>query len=114
MTPHGENLSFGLRLRQPVTCRSKGWNSLRTVSRRFLSPALFLAGMFAGSAFALPALAQRHPQTNMTAALAALNSAYGYLQAADPDKGGYRIKAMSDVQDAIANVKAGIRYASRH
>ena len=83
-------------------------------SRRFLSPALFVAGLIAGSALTLPAAAQRHPQPNMANALAALNSALNWLQTATPDKGGYRVKAMSDIQDAIVNVRRGIRYANTH
>jgi hypothetical protein len=89
---------------------------MRAVSRRFLSPALFLAGMIAGTAITLPAAAQMGlaGQPRMAAALNHLNAAYAQLQAASPDKGGYRMKAMSDVQDAIANVRKGVRWASRH
>jgi len=86
---------------------------MRAVSRRFLSPALFLAGMIAGTAITLPAAAQMG-QPRMQAALGHLNAAYAELQAASPDKGGYRLKAMSDVQDAIANVRRGVRWANRH
>lgn len=89
---------------------------MRAVSRRFLSPALFLAGMIAGSAISLPAAAQMMMgnQPRMQSALRNLNAAYADLQAASPDKGGFRVRAMNDVQDAISNVKRGMRYANHH
>jgi hypothetical protein len=83
---------------------------MRNASRRFMLPALFLAGVLTGSAITLPAIAYYQP--NMRAALTNLNSAYNQLSTADADKGGYRVRAMNDVTDAIRNVKLGIRYAN--
>ncbi len=53
-------------------------------------------------------------QPHMTAALAALGTAYSELNSAAHDKGGFRVKAMADVQTAMANVTAGINYANTH
>jgi hypothetical protein len=83
---------------------------MRNASRRFMLPALFLGGMLAGSAITVPAVAYYQPR--MQAALGNLNSAYANPQAADADKGGYRVRAMNDVRDAISNVHAGIRHAN--
>ena len=47
-------------------------------------------------------------QPHMQAALAALENARGDLKAAIPDKGGHRVKAIALVDDAIAEVRAGI------
>jgi len=88
---------------------------MRLLSRRLLSPALFLAGLVAGSALSLPALAQNFAgQPRMASALRNLNAAYADLQAASPDKGGYRVRAMNDIQDAISNVRKGVRWANNH
>jgi hypothetical protein len=87
------------------------------VTRRFLSPALFLAGLIAGSAISLPAAAQMMGpgnQPRMQSALRHLQAAYDDLQAARPDKGGFRVKAMNDIQDAMANVRHGVRWANNH
>ncbi len=54
----------------------------------------------AGTAFAV--------QGHMVNARAALNRAYNQLDMAAADKAGHRAKAMSLVQDAIAEVNAGI------
>jgi hypothetical protein len=85
---------------------------MRNASRRFMLPALFLGGVLTGSAITLPAIAYYQP--NMQTALGHLNIAYNSLYTADPDKGGYRVRAMNDVTDAIKNVKLGIRYANHH
>ena len=50
-------------------------------------------------------------QPHMTAALAALKTARAELQLAAADKGGHRVKAVNLVNDAIAEVNAGIAYA---
>ena len=47
-------------------------------------------------------------QPRMQAALAALENAKADLDAAIPDKGGHRVKAIALVNDAIAEVRAGI------
>ncbi|MES1151386.1 MAG: hypothetical protein ABUL54_05785 [Dongia sp.] len=47
-------------------------------------------------------------QPHMQAALRALRNADGELNAALPDKGGHRVKAIGLVNDAIAETEAGI------
>ncbi len=54
-------------------------------------------------------------QPHMAAALDELRSARAELQAALPDKGGHRVRAIELVDDAIGQVRRGIDYsASRH
>lgn len=48
-------------------------------------------------------------QPHMEAAMHALQNAMEQLNAAEPDKAGHRVKAMSLVHDAIEEVRAGIR-----
>ena len=53
-------------------------------------------------------------QPHMDAALSALQTARSELNAAIADKGGHRVKALADIDDAIHEVKAGIEYAKTH
>lgn len=53
-------------------------------------------------------------QPNMEAALASLQQARASLEKATADKGGHRVKALKAVDEAIAQVKAGIAYAKKH
>ena len=53
-------------------------------------------------------------QPRMVAALASLQVAKTNLQNANPDKGGFRVKAIQTVNDAIDNVKKGIEYDNTH
>jgi len=53
-------------------------------------------------------------QPNMDAALAALTQAKESLLKATADKGGHRAKAIKAVDQAIAEVQAGIAYAKKH
>jgi hypothetical protein len=53
-------------------------------------------------------------QPFMRAARADLQTAKNQLQQATPDKGGHRVKAMSLVNQAIAQVNAGIAFDRRH
>jgi hypothetical protein len=85
---------------------------MQNVSRRLVGPALFVAGVALGTVVNATALAA--PQPYMQGALQNLNAAYTNLQNASADKGGYRAKAMDDIQDAIRNVRLGIRWANRH
>ena len=62
----------------------------------------FLAGCATGSG-----------QPHMQAALDHLRSARSELNSAMADKGGHRVRALSIVDDAIAEVQAGIDYARR-
>lgn len=77
----------------------------RTFAALFLA-AVMAAGIFAGHAFA----AQNH----MIAAINHLRNARAELQAALADKGGHRERAIGLVNDAIAEVQAGIDYARTH
>ena len=56
----------------------------------------------------------RADQPFMQSARADLQTAKKELQAATPDKGGHRVKALELVNSAIAEVNAGIAYARRH
>jgi hypothetical protein len=50
----------------------------------------------------------------MNEALDQLRAARSELDAANADKGGHRVKAVSLVDEAIAEVEAGIEYARSH
>jgi hypothetical protein len=66
--------------------------------------AFFFAAVGAGTVLAAE-------QMHMQKALNSLQTALSELNAAQPDKGGHRNKAISDVQDAISQTKAGIQAA---
>lgn len=53
-------------------------------------------------------------QPNMEAARANLQTAKSELQKATPDKGGHRVNAIGLVNNAIAEVNAGIAFDRRH
>jgi len=53
-------------------------------------------------------------QPAMTAAIEHLREAKRNLETATADKGGHRIKALERVNQAIAEVEAGMRYDDRH
>ena len=72
------------------------------------APAVGLAAVLGGSTEA------RADQPHMEAALSALKSARGELDAATPDKGGHRGAALRLVKQAIAEVERGIGFARRH
>lgn len=55
---------------------------------------------------------ERHP--HMQAALQHLEEAKRELQAAEHDKGGHRAKALQLTDQAINQVKAGMRYDTTH
>jgi hypothetical protein len=78
----------------------------RTVVLALLCAAFLFGGFLVGRASAA--------QPHMRAALDHLQSAKTELQAADADKGGHRVKAIALVNDAIAEVQAGIDYAKTH
>lgn len=65
--------------------------------------AMLVTGVFIGQAMA--------EQTHMQNALGALKSARAELNAATPDKGGHRVKAMGLVDEAIGQVQAGMMAA---
>lgn len=74
---------------------------------RTVLAALMLLGIV-GVAGAVP------DQPNMQAARGHLISARNSLQRANPDKGGHRVNAIQLVNNAIAQVNAGIAYDRRH
>jgi hypothetical protein len=65
-----------------------------------------VVGFFAGQLFA--------DQPHMQAALTHLRAAKAELEHADADKGGHRTAAIRLVNDAIAQVEAGMRFDRRH
>jgi hypothetical protein len=74
-----------------------------TVRRRTLAAGICFVGLAAfGIGYAVAA------QPHMQAALSALQTAKAELEAAIPDKGGHRVKAIALVNDAITEVHAGI------
>jgi hypothetical protein len=85
------------------------------VTRRELlaaAPAVGVAAVLAASTEARAEV--RVDQPYMEAALQTLKSARGQLDAAAPDKGGHRVKALRLVTQAIAEVEKGIIYSRRH
>jgi hypothetical protein len=50
----------------------------------------------------------------MDIALATMNTALGQLQNAVADKGGFRVKAIAHLNQAIADVEAGIQWDRTH
>ena len=54
------------------------------------------------------------PQPEMTAAIQHLREAHQNLEAAAADKGGHRATAIQLINQAIAEVEAGIEYANTH
>jgi hypothetical protein len=77
--------------------------------------ALGAAGAVAAvGATALATAPAEAAQIHMDVALGTLNTALRQLQDAMADKGGYRVKAIALVQQAIADVEAGIQYSRTH
>jgi hypothetical protein len=72
----------------------------------FRTAALVAGSMLAGSLMTGTAFAY---QGHMWNALHALQNAEAQLEAAAPDKGGHRVNAIGLVQQAIAEVQAGIQ-----
>ena len=75
---------------------------MKKPSRLMLIAAAAMLASFAGG-FALAA------QPHMQSALDSLNSAKSELESADADKGGHRKKAIELVDQAVAEVQAGIQ-----
>lgn len=85
---------------------------MRNNIRAFLSPrmiilALICIGALTGG-YLVGHAAGRQPR--MRAALEQLRDARAELKAAAPNKGGHRVKAIVLVNDAIAQVKAGMEF----
>ena len=66
------------------------------------------------SALALTATPTLAYQGNMERALSALGAAMQSLQAATPNKGGHRERAMRLIEHAMGEVQAGIDFAYPH
>lgn len=59
-------------------------------------------------------LAFADPQPKMKEALEHLKNAKAALQAATADKGGHRVKAIEQVNQAIEQVEKGIAFDNKH
>jgi hypothetical protein len=79
-------------------------SSARTVVLTLACVAVLICGFLVGRASAA--------QPHMRAALDHLQGAKTELQLALADKGGHRVKAIALVNDAIAEVQAGMAYAA--
>jgi hypothetical protein len=77
-----------------------------------------LAGMgvalAAGPAATLAASPVMANQGNMDAAMRALENALAALRRATPNKGGHKERAVGLIEQAMAEVQAGIAYAAEH
>lgn len=77
-----------------------------------------LAGMgvalAAGPAATLAASPAVANQGNMDAAMRALENALAALRRATPNKGGHKERAVGLIEQAMAEVQAGIAYAAEH
>jgi len=80
--------------------------SRKTVALVLVFAAVLVGGFLVGRATA--------DQPHMQAALDHLQAAKTELKVAEHDKGGHRAKALTLVNDAIAEVEAGIAYAASH
>lgn len=72
------------------------------------------AALAGGIAYSSITPAQADPQPKMHAALLALESAKASLEAATPDKGGHRVKAIQATKEAIEETKKGIAFDNSH
>ncbi|MBX3581352.1 MAG: hypothetical protein KF810_05620 [Rhizobiaceae bacterium] len=72
------------------------------------------AGAAAASAVAMSTTTADAYQGNMERALSSLYDSLASLREASSNKGGHRIKAMDLIQQAIAEVNAGIEFADDH
>jgi hypothetical protein len=73
---------------------------------------ILLAGLLGASVLTGTAFAKRQPL--MRDALHDLQVARATLDAAAPDKGGHRVKAIELTDQAIAEVRDGIQYDNTH
>ena len=88
-----------------------GGATMKEISRRSLAKGSLgvVAGALLTADLATEAVAA---QPNMQDALRALNAALKSLQKAEANKGGHRARAMSLIEQAIQEVRAGIAYAA--
>jgi hypothetical protein len=75
---------------------------------------LMAAGVVAAPASALTSTSAVAYQGNMERALSALAAAMDSLQAATPNKGGHRERAMRLIERAMYEVQTGINFANEH
>jgi hypothetical protein len=75
---------------------------------------LAAAGVAAAPALAVTSTPTLAYQGNMERALSALGAAMQSLQAATPNKGGHRERAMRLIEHAMGEVQAGIDFAYQH
>ena len=80
------------------------------MTKKLFAIALLTVALVSGFVAGRASADQPHMQT----ALDDLQAAKVELQAADPDKGGHRVAALSLVNKAITQVQEGIRYAREH
>jgi len=83
-----------------------------TSRREFIR--LAAAGAAAVSAVAVSTTSADAYQGNMERALSSLYDALASLREASSNKGGHRVTAMNLIQQAIAEVNAGIEFADEH
>ncbi len=81
-----------------------------TLPKRLFPVLLLTAGLLVGLAGGLAAARQPH----MENALAALQTAKAELERASRDKGGHRVKAIRLINEAILEVRKGIKYDDEH
>ena len=79
------------------------------MSLRTTFPLLLAVGLTFGAPAAFAA-----PQPAMAHALRDLQQARAELLRAAPDKGGWHMHALQQVDQAMASVRAGMRYANQH
>jgi hypothetical protein len=75
---------------------------------------MLAAAALGAPTLALSALPAEAYQGNMERALSALEAAMQSLQAATPNKGGHRERAMRLIEHAMGEVQAGIDFAYQH
>lgn len=83
---------------------------MKVLSRRLVLSGILPAGIVGISMVGRAKADQPH----MEAALGALRNAKHELDQAIADKGGHRAKALTLVNDAIAEVEKGIKFAREH
>ena len=83
---------------------------MRTTARKWLAPA---AALVMGAATGC-VVHHVGGQPHMRDALSLLQDARAELERADADKGGHRVAAIGKVDEAIAEVRAGMEYSRTH
>ncbi|WP_082519973.1 hypothetical protein [Rhizobium sp. Root1220] len=88
------------------------------MSETILARRHLVAGMgfvlAAGSVTSLATSAAMAEQGNMDAAMRQLGNALESLRRATPNKGGHKERAVGLIEQAMAEVQAGIDYAAEH